>query len=369
MQLLKDSLQAHPHLASSVQSLALGAWSTAVKQEATYDRPSNSRLTIELLHLIPSLCPRLRTLSWPGVVIADKAEAFSALQGLPPTIETLHLGDGSSDRDMSSALKYLEPALRQEFGSAHWSIEQVGAVVNTWPSLRKVVLREVLLPPQVEEEWCISSASSAWTCQLEEFELALGAGPASAMLELGDLELMLHGSRDSLRRFTVAEDQLSPQVLIAYLTSFGSSLTHLTTSITTNRLDSSESPPLLLLSTIASSCPSLRHLSLVGTFPDLSETLAPLTRLAQLETISLKLKLISALDTTANPSELVQMMARDFKLRGKLAKLRSMYLEVSSESARKVKVECRVWRRGRWLDWAEQGEVKRAGDVEVELRY
>lgn len=357
MELLKNSLQAHPHLASSVQSLALGAWSTAVKQEATHDRPSSSKLTVDLLRLIPSLCLQLRTLSWPGVVIADKVEASFALQRLPPTIDTLHLGDGSSDRDMDRALKYLDPALRQEFGSAHWSVKEVGAVLSGWPRLRKVVLREVLLS-RSENEWGVSSESSRWSCALEEFELALAG---QAVLPLGDLERMLDSSRVSLRRLTIAENQLHPHVLINYLTSSGSSLTHLST--TTNALHSSP----FLLSAVTSSCASLRHLSL-GSFLNLSDALQPLIRLRHLESLSLKTvsELVLAV---SQPSELLKRIAQD--LRG-FARLKRVKLEVSSEygrgSGRKVTVERRVWRGGRWLDWGER-ELRVEGDIEVELRY
>lgn len=286
------------------------------------------------------------------MVIADKAEALSALQRLPPTIDTIQLGDGSSDRDMDLALKYLDPALKQEFGSAHWSVEEVGTVLRAWPSLRKVMLREVL--SRGEEEWGISSALSRWSCQLEEFELALAG---QAVLPLGDLERMLDSSRDSLRRLAVAEHQLHPHVLIAYLTASGSSLTHFTT--TTDALQSSP----LLLTALASSCTSLRHLSL-GSFIRLSDALQPLTRLAQLETLSLKT--VSPL--VSEPTELLKTIARD--LRG-FAGLRSVYLEVRSEFGRElgreVTVERRVWREGRWLDWAER-TVRRKGDVKVELR-
>ncbi|ORY88309.1 hypothetical protein BCR35DRAFT_301840 [Leucosporidium creatinivorum] len=354
MLLLKNTLEAHPHLASSVQSLAFGPWSTAVKQEATHDRPSGSKLAIDLLRLVPTLCPQLRALSWPGVVISDKVDASSALQRLPPTIETLHLGDGSSDRDMDLALKYLDPALRREFGSARWSVGEVGAVLARWPSLRKVVLMETLLS-RGEDEWGLSAESARWSCELEEFELALGG---QSVLALGDLERILGGSRDSLRRLSITEHQLHPQVLINYLTSSGSALTHLST--TTNALHSSP----LLLSAVASSCASLRHLSL-GSFLNLSDALQPLSRLRHLETLSLKT--VSTL--VSQPTELLKTIARD--LRG-FARLKKVYLEVSSDYGRgfgrEVTVERRVWRGGRWLDWAER-EMRMEGDIEVELRY
>lgn len=327
--LLKQSLEARPDLAAKVHVLDFGVWSTRIATEVSVDRRIASALQVDLLKLCPTACPNLREISWPGVVKLHSADALLALQHLA-NVETLRFGDVTSSnqsQEDDSWLKNLDPAFSEQFGSARPTVQQVGRVVSRWPRLRKLVLAE---PMQEKEEW-ESAEGEAWSCELESLEVAGGE------YTIAELEQILGASRDSLRRLTVAEHQLSPQDLFRLLAAYGAGLNHLT-------LGTPSTPALLshplLLSTITKHCAHLRHLS-IAALVDPFDALRTLARLPHLETVKLA--------ASAQEGQLDEDIMRELRM---LPCLRELELEWVENEVEGVRMDRRIsrWEKlsGRW---------------------
>jgi hypothetical protein len=352
--LLKETLETRPHLAASVQSLSLGLWTTSIKRETARDRRLSSRLAVEILQLCPSLCPNLRELSWPGVVRLDKAEAAQALQRLHG-IEVLRFGDGVQRADADPWIINLDPTIREEWGSARWSIREVGEMMEHWPRLRKVVLGERMMS---RSEWEVGGESmiTGWSCELESFELALGR---HSMLPKGELQRLLKGSQKSLRRLKITEHQLPLEDLIDYLFTSASRLTHLSTL--TNDLHT----PCSLLPAIEHHCHSLRYLSL-GSPMAPSHALRQLASLTALE--SLKLRWSNGSPPTLSVEAVYSEAGEDV---GNFASLRKVEVEIlhygfMEYNLAQGEYERLTWREGEWKRDVEGGW--RPGDVEMVVR-
>ncbi|ORY88339.1 hypothetical protein BCR35DRAFT_351146 [Leucosporidium creatinivorum] len=351
--LLKETLQSHPHLAASVQSLSLGLWTTNIKREAAHDRRLSSHLAVEILKLCPSLCPNLRELSWPGVVRFDKAEAAQALRHLPG-IEVLHFGEGSQKSDADPWIINLDAAVREEWGSARWSIKEVGEMMEHWPRLRKVVLGE-RMTSRSEGEAGEYSTDVGWNCELKSFELALGRHSA---LPKGELRRLLRGSKESLRHLKVTEHQLLPGELIDYLSTAGSRLTHLSTNTNDLHTLSDLLPPIEL------HCNSLRYLS-IGSIVPPGLCLLCLASHSALE--SVKLKWSNRIFHTSI-DEVFESVGGEVE---KFEHLRKVEVELlhyrqAMGYSEKDEIETRIWRGGEWVRGYEGGW--RPGDVEVIVR-
>lgn len=249
----------------------------------------------------------------------------------------------------------LDAAIREEWGSARWSIKEVGEMIGHWPRLRKVVLGERMMS-RSEGKVGDEATIAGWTRELESFELALGR---HSVLPKGELQRLLGGSKASLRYLKITEHQLPAGELIDYLSTSGSQLTHLST--VTNDLHT----PCTLLPSIQQHCHSLRYISL-GSPVAPSDGLRQLASLPALE--SLKLRWSNGCPPALSVESVYLDAAEEV---GKSASLRKIEMEILYHGFMDYNLaegehERLTWRAGEWTKDVEGGW--RPGDVEMIVR-
>ncbi|KAK4057450.1 hypothetical protein OIO90_001519 [Microbotryomycetes sp. JL221] len=256
-------------LADTVRELPLGEWAPHLRRQAKFDRRQASRMSVELV----KRCHNVQSLNFPGVVMLDRGDLYSALFGLK-NLSTLSLGQGLSTAE-DPWVVHLDAMLQEHWASARWSVAEIGSLIDSWPNLKHIRLNARLMERTTGNP---DTTPKPWTCQLESFEFDL---IKNARVSFAYLDRLLLGSSHSLRRLRVCEHQLEAHELARLIETYGPNLTTLET--TTSDLHQRST----LLDTITSSCHHLEHLVL-GSPVDPREALEALSTLSNLKSVSLE---------------------------------------------------------------------------------
>ncbi|GAA5986010.1 hypothetical protein JCM11641_004900 [Rhodosporidiobolus odoratus] len=269
-----EAVQGRPDLAAAVRDFDAGKYTARCTTEAEVDRRLVSRLSIKLIQV----CSNLRTLSLPFVTQADKYDLVVALRKLS-SLEVVTIGEGAAISD--PWVINVDIAIKDQWGTAVWTRDDMVTFANHWPRLRKVVL-------QVKLKGLTPDAVAPIPWQLEGFELAL---LKHGKVSFDYLDRLLSNTHSSLRRLVLTEHQLDPDDLLHVFEAYGATLTALETT-TANIYAPNKS----LFSTIASSCPSLRFLRLGTPVYALSSCLLHLSELHHLSDLALDHILLQRLE-------------------------------------------------------------------------
>ncbi|GAA5900887.1 hypothetical protein JCM5296_002207 [Sporobolomyces johnsonii] len=269
------TLVARPDLAKTVRAFELGTYSARCQAEANVDRRLVSRMSLELVRA----CANLRELSFPFVTMADKFDLVFALRRLE-NLEVFTFGEGASTID--PWVINIDAAVRDEWGSARWTMDDFRSLGQCWSRLRSVVLQARVRVLDRHDE----AEHVGW--QLESFELAL---IRNARVGISYLDRLLSGSRTSLRHLTLKEHQVHSADLVQLIETYGPTLEYLATTSADQH-----NPNLPLLAAIATHCPNLGVLKLGSPVDDLLPALTTLARLRNLRHLHL-----GALYATALP--------------------------------------------------------------------
>ncbi|GAA6012791.1 hypothetical protein JCM10207_005361 [Rhodosporidiobolus poonsookiae] len=250
-------------LAAAVAAFDLGSFTSRCLTEAKVDRRLVSRTSIELVRA----CPKLRHLSLPFVVKADKADLLAALRTCC-SLTSFTFGSGASVADFW--VININPEAQEQWGTAVWTRGDFRSLAASWPSLKRVVLEARVRGREHEEP-------IPW--QLDTFELAL---LKSHKLRFSYLDKLLASSRPTLRRLVLKEHQLHPPDLVLLIQEYGATLESLETT-TSDRFRRNDA----FANAIASACPNLRTLRLGTPIYDLEATLSLFSHLCSLKHLTL----------------------------------------------------------------------------------
>ncbi|KAI5475629.1 hypothetical protein MNV49_001090 [Pseudohyphozyma bogoriensis] len=236
---LARTLQARPDLAATVRHLDLGKWTNSLKEEARTDRRAISLLAVKFVEL----CPGLRSLNFPNVSFVDVADLSLALAKCDK-MEEVVFGDGLLQSD--PWVVNLDPAIRDQFGSATWTIESMRGLMVHWPELRRFELKARLRSSREDQ--------TTLPCRLEAFQCDF---TRQSVVSAGYVDRMLRHSVDTLKDLTLTYHQLSPGSLLSLVKAYGANLT----SFALLSKDPISHDP-LLLPTLLSHAPKIHHLVL-----------------------------------------------------------------------------------------------------------
>ncbi|KAK4700981.1 hypothetical protein P7C70_g5255, partial [Phenoliferia sp. Uapishka_3] len=192
VQSLFETLSSHSYLANAVRTLHLGHWTARLASISPLFRRKISKWVLDILRV----CPRLRSLNFPGVTRRDMAELEEVLGGLSE-IEELVFREGVTQADPWAL--HLDAEIQDELASPKWQMETLRRMLGEWPKLRKFTLGAV---PVMSTN---SPGERSWKVELESFTLDL---KSHVELPKGMVDCMLYGSSESLRHLELNEHQL-----------------------------------------------------------------------------------------------------------------------------------------------------------------